>query len=276
MHTASPSDRPALSPDEIRRQIATRPFWWHRIEVAPGIFTPGHKDTPGELKQRIGLPERLDGMTVLDIGAAEGFYAFECERRGARVTSVDRGSAEDSGLGLVRRLLGSRVEHVACSIYNLDPKVVGQFDLVLCLGVIYHLRYPLLALDVLHGLCKGSMILESQVCDRWFIKEDQSTTALDSMSPELVKAPLAQFYPGDELNNDITNWWAPNQVGLIKMLETSGFKSRVQFSDGVRVVLHCQKVERTTPAQQWATHELETVQEPRILREGRTQASPRA
>ena len=248
-----------LSQDEIQKRIATRPFWWHRIEVAPGIVTPGHKDTLAELKQRIGLPERLDGNTVLDIGAAEGFYSFECERRGAQVTAVDLRNAEDSGFGLVRELIGSRAKHIQCSVYKLDPNQIGQFDLVLFLGVIYHLRYPLLALDILHSICKDTMIIESQICDRCFIKEDGSVTSLEELLPELIDSPLAQFYPENELNDDITNWWAPNQLGLIKMLETSGFKSQVYFSDGVRAVLHCKKVDRSTLAAQQAAIEVESI-----------------
>ena len=247
--------------DEIQKRIATR-SWWQRIEVAPGIITPGHKDTFTELKQRIGLPERLDGKTVLDVGAAEGFYSFECERRGAEVTAVDRNNAGDSGFGLVRELIGSRAKHVHCSVYNLDSAQIGQFDLVLCLGVIYHLRYPLLALDVLYSICKDAMILESQICDRWFVKGNQKVTTLKRLSKLLVNSPLAQFYPGDELNNDITNWWVPNQIGLIKMLETSGFKSQVYFSNGTRIVLHCQKVERSSPITYWATEESGSIRQP--------------
>ena len=170
-----------LSQDEIQKRIATR-SWWHQIEVAPGIITPGHKDTFTELKQRIGLPERLDGKTVLDIGSAEGFYSFECERRGAHVTAVDRLNAEDLGFGLVRESIGSRAKHVHCSVYNLDPAQIGQFDLVLCLGMIYHLRYPTIGMDVLYSICKDTLILELQICDGWFIKADRKVTTLEKLS----------------------------------------------------------------------------------------------
>lgn len=252
-----------LSQAELKRIIDSRP-WWHRIEIAPGLVTPGLKDTPTELRERIGLPKRLDGKTVLDIGAAEGFYSFECEKRGALVTAVDVLPADYSGFGLVRALLGSPARHVHGSIYNLDPARIGTFDLVLCLGVIYHLRYPLLALDTLYSICKDELILESQICDRYFVRADRTTTTLRKFSPELTHLPLAQFYPADELNHDITNWWAPNEIGLRKMLETSGFESRVQFSDGIRIVLHCRKVERSTPATQWATREVESVKNPTL------------
>lgn len=252
-----------LTHAEIQRLIASR-TWWHRIEIAPGLVTPGIKDTPKELKERIGLPDRLDGRTVLDVGAAEGFYSFECERRGASVTAVDLSPADYSGFGLVRALLGSSARHIHGSVYNLDPVRIGTFDLVLCLGVIYHLRYPLLALDTLYSICKDEMILESQICDRYFVRADRTPTTLKTFSSELTRLPLAQFYPADELNNDITNWWAPNEIGLRKMLETSGFESRVHFSDGIRIVLHCRKVERSTPATQWAAREADSVKNPTL------------
>lgn len=247
-----------LSSEEIRNKIASRPRWWHRIEVAPGIFTPGEKDTITEL-ERIGLPERLDGMTVLDIGAAEGFYSFECEKRGAIVTAVDQFSSEKSGFALVRELLGSKVKHILGSIYTLDPSELGQFDLVLCLGVFYHLRYPLLALDNLYTICRNRLIFESQICDHWYLKRDGTPAALADFSSELTETPMAQFYPNSELCNDYTNWWVPNQIGLIQMLESSGFASDVYHSNGVRIILHCRKIDRRSEASLWAAREWRTV-----------------
>jgi tRNA (mo5U34)-methyltransferase len=258
-------ERPAQSrwnPEEIRTKISSRPQWWHRIEVAPGIFTPGHKDTITELRERIGLPDRLDGMTVLDIGAAEGFYSFECEKRGATVTAVDQFSAEQSGFALARELLGSNVKHLHGSIYTLDVNVLGRFDLVLCLGVLYHLRYPLLALDNLYSICRNRIIVESQICDRWYLKTDGTPAAIEEFPSELTQTSMAQFYPDRELNDDPTNWWAPNQIGLVKMLESSGFESNVHFSDGVRLVLHGRKVYRRSDAALWAAREWRSVKYP--------------
>ena len=242
--------------------LAKRSFWWHKIEVAPGVFTPGHKDTITELKERISLPEDLTGKTVLDIGAAEGFYSFECERRGATVTAVDRVDGEESGFSIVKRIINAKAEHKRCSVYNLSVEEIGQFDLVLCLGVIYHLRYPLLALDVLHSICKSDMILETQICDKYYLNTKGDICNLGDLGPELTKTPMAQFYPGRELNNDITNWWAPNLVGLLSMLETSGFTSEVHFCDGIRAILHCKKVTPTSEGAQWTRLEVSSVNIP--------------
>ncbi len=79
-----------LPREELEKRLATRPFWWHQVEVGPGVTTPGKMDTRTILNERIGLPERLDNMSVLDIGAAEGFYSFESERRGAERDGPDQ------------------------------------------------------------------------------------------------------------------------------------------------------------------------------------------
>ena len=257
------ADNSQLSAPEVEQVIASR-RWWHRIEIRPGVITPGTKDTLKELNTRIGLPERLDGQTVLDIGAAEGFYAFECEKRGAQVTGVDVLPAAESGFGLARSLLGSKAKHLHGSIYNLDASFIGQYDLVLCLGVLYHLRYPLLALDNLWSVCKDRLIVESQICDRHFLKLDQQPGNLADLSPELTHASLAQFYPDAELSNDVTNWWSPSEACLSQMLTTSGFENQIYFSDGARAVFHCQKIERTALSAQLAASEWDSVKKPSL------------
>ena len=256
-------DNSHLSTTEVEEMIASR-AWWHRIEIRPGIITPGTKDTVTELNTRMGLPNRLDGLSVLDIGAADGFYAFECEKRGAEVTGVDVRRATESGFGLARSLLGSNAKHLHGSIYNLDAAVIGQYDLVLCLGVLYHLRYPLLALDNLWSICKDRLIIESQICDRHFLKHDQQPAVLTDLSPELAHASLAQFYPDSELSNDVTNWWSPTAACLSQMLTTSGFENQIFFSDGARAVFHCRKIERTALSAQLAASEWESVKRPSL------------
>ena len=257
------TDNSHLSSAEVEHLISSRD-WWHRIEIRPGLVTAGVKDTFAELATRIGLPERLDGKTVLDIGAADGFYTFECERRGAQVTAVDVRGATESGFALARSLLGSKAKYIQGSIYGLDPAFIGEFDLVLCLGVIYHLRYPLLALDNLWPLCKGQLIVESQICDRYFLNHEQTPVQLTDLCPQLAVASIAQFYPDIELGGDVTNWWSPTELCLSQMLTTSGFENRAYFSDGARAVFHCNKIARTSGAAQIAAGELESVKRPML------------
>jgi tRNA (mo5U34)-methyltransferase len=154
----------------------------------------------------------MSGMSVLDVGAWDGFFSFECERRGAaRVVATDwfawheaaRGSKES--FELARDALGSRVEDVEVKVEGLSPVQVGTFDLVLFVGVLYHLRNPLRALDAVASVTEGRLILETHV--------DLS----------LRGRPAAAFYPGEELHGDHTNWWGPNPAAVEGMLRAAGF-----------------------------------------------------
>jgi tRNA (mo5U34)-methyltransferase len=205
--------------------------WYHSIELRPGIITPGRAAERNVLPL-LGIPADLSGMTVLDIGCWDGFFSFECERRGAKrvvATDVWETLGRDA-FDFARAELGSAVEPVQASVYDL-PDVLGErFDLVLFLGVLYHLKHPLLALEKVAEVTApgGLAIIDSAV--------DAET---------LMGRPLMAFYPGDELNGDPTNWWTPNVSALASMLGVSGFGdvvSRVQLYGGNRSVFHAVKV----------------------------------
>jgi tRNA (mo5U34)-methyltransferase len=236
------AQRSKLSEAEIRARIAAVPYWFHRIEVAPGIVTPGEDDTPGKCKW-LQLPETLAGKRVMDIGTYEGFFAFECERRGAQVLAVDIiPPSPTSGFRIVHELLGSQVEFQQASIYDLTPERFGQFDLILCLGVLYHLRHPLLGLERVHSICRGQLILETQICDRYFIDPSGKPIDLAKIAPGLTRVPMVQFYPGAELNGDPSNWWSPNLPALDGLLRSSGFVPVKVIENGVRACIHADRV----------------------------------
>ena len=127
------------------------------------MYTPGSSDVSG-LMNTAAVPERLDGATVLDIGTTNGGAAFECERRGARrVVAVDIADENWFGFATLKRALGSSVDHVQASIYELPELLGEQFDVVLFWGVLYHLRHPLLALDNVRRLARGTVSIETAV-----------------------------------------------------------------------------------------------------------------
>ena len=185
----------SLTPERATELAQRTEFVWHqRFELAPGVFTPGVSNVPF-LLQMAGVPERLDGATVLDIGTTNGGAAFECERRGAeRVVAVDIADADWFGFAVLRDALNSRVEHVQGSIYELPERLKEQFDLVLFWGVLYHLRHPLLALDNVRRLTRGTASIETAVCDfELDERRDQplvcgSTAPMSSLrTPQLVR-----------------------------------------------------------------------------------------
>jgi tRNA (mo5U34)-methyltransferase len=188
--------------------------WYHTIDLGHQIRTDGVDDTPVRLS-RLALPASLAGCSVLDIGAWDGFFSFEAERRGAsRVVAADWYSWHGQGWGtghgkagfeLAREALGSRVEDVDIDLMDLSPERVGTFDVVLFLGVLYHLPHPLLALERVASVTRGRLILE---------------TVVDMVG---FGRPAVAFYPGRELGDDPTNWWGPNVPAVHGMLRTVGF-----------------------------------------------------
>jgi tRNA (mo5U34)-methyltransferase len=200
-----------MTPEALAKQVAEI-RWFHRIDLGRGLITPGLDDTAAKLS-RVQLPADLTGRSVLDIGAWDGFFSFEAERRGAsRVLAVDsfcwngEGWGSKAGFELARRALNSKVEDAEMEVLDLAPEKIGTFDVVLFFGVLYHLRHPLLALEKVSSVTKSHLILETKV---------------DLLS---VRAPAMAFYVGDELNGDPTNWWAPNIPGLCDMLRSVGFR----------------------------------------------------
>ncbi len=186
--------------------------WYHTIDLGGGVVTPGVDDSPQRLA-RIELPRSLNGLSVLDIGAWDGFFSFECERRGAsRVVAADYYSWHGSGWGtkegftLAREVLGSKVEDIDIDVMDLSPERVGSFDLVLFLGVLYHLRHPFLALERVGSVVRDRLILETVVDMTGFSR------------------PAMAFYPDRELNRDPTNWWGPNVPAVRGMLRSLGFE----------------------------------------------------
>lgn len=185
--------------------------WAHCIDLGQGIVTPGLWDTP-QMLERLRLPADLTGQSVLDVGCWDGFYSFEAERRGAsRVLATDSftwqrkswGSKE--GFDLARRALNSGVEDLEIDVLDLSPERVGAFDIVLFLGVLYHMKHPMLALERVASVTRRLLIVE---------------TVIDLL---YVPARALVFYPGSELNQDDSNWFGPTPSAVEAMLRSVGF-----------------------------------------------------
>lgn len=199
---------PFMHSPELRREVERLP-WFHTIDLGNGVVTPGRDDSAMRLG-RLGLPADLSGRSVLDIGAYDGFFSFEAERRGAsRVVAADtfvwRELGRKRSFELARGALRSRVEDVEVEVLELSPERVGHFDIVLFLGVLYHLRDPLMALERVASVTDGLLVLETHV------------------DLTLTRRPAMAFYPRSELNDDPSNWWGPNPAAVEEMLRVVGF-----------------------------------------------------
>jgi len=208
-------------PAEISARVAEIK-WHHSIDLGHGIITPGQDNSPRKLS-RLKLPGSLSGKTVLDVGAWDGFFSFEAERRGAeRVLATDSYSWNGShdwgdkrGFNLAREVLNSKVEDRDIDVLELSPERVGVFDVVFFLGVLYHMKHPMLAVERVASITREMLILETVVDLLW------------------CRRPAMAFYVGDELGRDITNWCGPNPGAVLGMLKVAGFK-RMEIVSGLR------------------------------------------
>jgi len=201
---------PATDPNRQQLHELERLGWYHSMELPDGRIIPGFQSLDC-LRRRIAqfpIPGDLRGKRVLDIGAWDGWFSFEMERRGAEVVAVDSTAFER--FRIARELLGSKVEHRIGDICRLSPRELGYFDIVLFLGVLYHLKHPMLALENVCELSTGMVCLESFVTD-------------DGSDPSAK--PVMEFYETTELCGQFDNWVGPNVACLLAMCRTAGFAS---------------------------------------------------
>ena len=203
----------SLTAEAVRQRAAGLP-WYHQIDLGNGFVTPGPDRSQPKL-ELLKLPSLTD-KSVLDVGAWDGFFSFAAERMGAsRVVALESFSWGDAPWGskacfeLAREVFDSNVEDVHAEVLDVSEELVGRFDVVFFLGVLYHMRHPFLALERVASVCDEMLVLETLADLPW------------------VRRPAAAFYPGSTMNNDPTNWWGPNAAAVRAMLHELGF-SRVE------------------------------------------------
>ncbi|MCC6585515.1 MAG: DUF1698 domain-containing protein [Bryobacterales bacterium] len=190
--------------------------WYHSFELPDGRFTEGVQSLRYQRDRyaRFPIPARLDGKRLLDIGAWDGWFSFEAEKHGAAVTAVD--CIEVANFQQVRRLLNSSVDYRIHDVFDLPSLGWEPFDYVFFLGILYHLRHPLLALEIVCSLTADTAIVESLVTDApdWEAHKDQM--------------PTLEFYETDELGGHMDNWFGPSVTALLGMCRAAGF-ARVEL-----------------------------------------------
>jgi 2-polyprenyl-3-methyl-5-hydroxy-6-metoxy-1,4-benzoquinol methylase len=204
-------------------QVLNEISWWQKWEIVPGVFTSGPHDVKF-LLDNLELPASMDGARVLDIGGWNGAFSFECERRNAaEVIMIEPTPVTATGFDRTKAFLESNVKCYPGTIYDLDPKWLGHFDIVLCLGVIYHLRYPLLGLDNIRRVCRDRLYVESAILEvaSW---TPTGIRHLADLGANLSELPFLQFFPGAEYFSDSTCWYIPNAMAADGMIEAAGFE----------------------------------------------------
>jgi SAM-dependent methyltransferase len=189
-------------------------FRYHSIELPDGSVLPGLQPIE-HLRWRLdlfGLPEDLRGKRVLDVGAWDGWFSFECERRGAEVVAVDCVAMDT--FHEAKELIGSKVEYLILDVNELSARKLGTFDIVLFFGVLYHLRHPLLGLEKAVALSTDLVLVESFVIQ-----------AENRQIPTVM-----EFYERTELGGQVDNWCGPSPECLVSMCRSAGF-AQVELKD---------------------------------------------
>jgi tRNA (mo5U34)-methyltransferase len=217
-----------LSQQELREKIASLGPWFHNMELNGVRTAPDHflGDYPNVKWKHFAsaIPQDLSGRSVLDIGCNAGFYSMEMKRRGAaRVLGIDFDEDYLAQARFAAKVTGLDIEFQKLSVY--DVGTLGErFDIVLFMGVLYHLRHPLLALDLLYENVVGDMLVFQSMqrgsAEAHAVNEDYpffETAHFDA--PDYPKMHFIEHrYAGDP-----TNWWAPNAACVEAMLRSSGF-----------------------------------------------------
>jgi tRNA (mo5U34)-methyltransferase len=215
--------------ETLQQQVASFPYWYHRIELPNGVVTPGW--APINARSYM-IPDRLDGARVLDVGAWDGYWTFEALRRGAaEVVAIDDfsdflGQLENADrrawetFDVCRSAFGyseSRCKRIDMSVYDVSEELLGRFDVVFFFGTLYHLRHPLLALDRLAAVCDRTIFVESAILDDF----SPYRGGIGHGYPD--GQMVMEFYPEAEYSNNTTNWWTPTLHCLGHMLRAAGF-----------------------------------------------------
>jgi tRNA (mo5U34)-methyltransferase len=217
-----------LDRDEIRRRAHALGPWFHNLDLHGVRTAPDHflGDYPAVKWRRFAdaIPQDLRGRSVLDIGCNGGFYALEMKRRGAdRVLGIDSDPAYLAQARFAAEVMGAEIELRQLSVYDV-ALLRERFDIVLFMGVLYHLRHPLLALDLLHEhVARDMLVFQSMLRGADDVAPLEPDYAFQDTAPfDLPGYPKLHFierrYAGDP-----TNWWTPNRACAEAMLRAAGF-----------------------------------------------------
>lgn len=220
------------SPEDARERVHGHGFWYHTIDVAPGLTTPGWFDLRHAF-DLVPFPD-VEGKRCLDVGTFDGFYAFEMERRGAaEVVAIDVEDHEDwdwpadaraggpeairdpamagppkgAGFRILADVLDSTVDWRVCNIYDIDPEFLGTFDVVVVGSLLIHLQNPVKALEAVRSVCDGVLFSCDQI-EPW----------LTVFSP---RRPVAQLRG----TGRTCQWWLYNAAGHERILYSAGFRT---------------------------------------------------
>jgi tRNA (mo5U34)-methyltransferase len=210
----------------LAESVSSLPFWYHRIELPGGVVTPGCCPI---MPSAYRIPDRLDGLTVLDIGAWDGYWSFEAIKRGAKKVLAIDDFSDSLGIGtthpawetfdLCRDALEidpNKCTRREMSVYDLT-ELEEEFDIVFFFGTFYHLKHPLLAMEQIMQVCRKSLYVESAILD------DFSAYRGGVGNGYRGDQWLMEFYPGSQYGGNASNWFVPTLRCLVEIVASHGF-----------------------------------------------------
>jgi tRNA (mo5U34)-methyltransferase len=220
----------AASPgtEQLAEQISALGDWFHNLNLHGVPTAPQHflGDFPSIKWRNIAsaIPEDLSGATVLDVGCNAGFYSLEMKKRGAsQVLGIDVDDRYLKQAQFAAKTLGVQIDFQKCSVYDTD-QIPGQFDYVLFLGLFYHLRYPLFALDRLIKKVRGTLVFQTMVRGSGELRKwDEDYPFWNTQIFAEASFP-AMYFIEKSYSNDPTNWWIPNCAAVEAVLRSSGLQ----------------------------------------------------
>jgi tRNA (mo5U34)-methyltransferase len=226
-----PPHTTARDAQALRREAEALAPWFHNLHLPGGVQTvPDHflgGDFPTFKWREVAphLPQRLDGWRVLDVGCNAGFYSFELARRGAEVLAIDHDEHYLAQARWAARVLGleRQVEFRQMGVYEV-AQLDDTFDLVWFMGVFYHLRYPLLALDLLAQRTRRLMMFQTLTMPGDEVYPDTADHPITEREPLLDAGWPKMAFIEHSFAGDPTNWWVANHAGVEAMLRASGLR----------------------------------------------------
>ena len=218
--------------------------WFHNIHLPNGIQTkPDHflGDFPNFKWKELAnaIPKDLKGWNILDVGCNAGFYSIELAKRGAKVTGIDidKHYLEQAEWVTQEYGLNNQISFEQKQIYDLANEK-KTYDMVWFMGVFYHLRYPLLALDIVSTKCTNLLVFQTLMLPGNDVEQNTGDRHIHDRKDLFKKGWPKMSFIEHRFSGDPTNWWFPNHAGVLSMLRTSGFKVIDQPLDETYI---CQK-----------------------------------
>lgn len=245
--TIEPPNPP--SREEAEAFIKAQSFWYHRIYLGNGVYTmpPTHADRVWA-HFKPAFPPDLQGATMLDVGCNAGLFAVLAKLRGAgRILGIEAVDLFFKQAEYIRNVWQMDIEYRLMDAHHIQ-RIDEQFDLIMFAGILYHLKNPLQVLEDIGCRCRDAVMVETEV-----IPEDPRNLVVARVGPrgKLALAPTTKgfmrFYERNELNDDASNWWAPDTECLLGMLRVAGFThfSRPVYPEPGRVLLIATKKEQS-------------------------------